>query len=357
MTDKKISFLIDHIDPLGQGVFKSDDQIYFIPKTLPNESGKAEVYKSKKNINFATVQSIDVNSQSRETAACVHYNECNGCHYLHTDYASEIKFKTQALNRMAKYDFGQIDIQVHPAIRRINYRNRIQLHYDLASSSIGFINPRSKKIVDVSQCLMPTKDLSEKFQEFLANWKSEAPSNKSGHVELYLKESNLIKTWNKRYSESGFTQVFQEMNIKLNELVSSKTSKSDRTFDLFGGTGNLSSHISSRYILDYYEDVEQDNKFHLDLFDEESVQKMSKRVSEHNIDCFIIDPPRKGFALLDRWCDRFKPETIVYVSCHSSTMFRDLSKIKHQYRVQEMHLLDLFPSTYHFESLTVLKRI
>ena len=43
-------FLIDHIDPLGQGVFKQNDQIYFIPKTLPGETGQFEVLKSKKGV-------------------------------------------------------------------------------------------------------------------------------------------------------------------------------------------------------------------------------------------------------------------------------------------------------------------
>ena len=145
-----------------------------------------------------------------------------------------------------------------------------------------------------------------------------------------------------------------EMNEVLNSLVQSKVPKDKVTLDLFGGAGNLSKHIKDRVIVDYYEDIDQDNKIHLDLFDESSISKINLN---KEIDCFIVDPPRKGFPLLHKWCDQYKPEYIVYISCHSSTMFRDLSKIKGTYEVQELHLLDLFPSTFHFEGLTVLKRI
>lgn len=356
MTDKKISFLIDHIDPLGQGVYKSEDQIYFIPKTLPKESGQATVYKSKKNINFATLDSIKEKSDQRELSACPHYDSCNGCHFLHTNYESELQFKTNTLKRMAKYDFGDIDVTVHKAPRRFHYRNRIQLHYDTRQNLIGFINPKTKKIVNVSDCMMPTKELSQKFKEFLENWKKEVPNKATGHVELYLKDSELLKTWNKRYSESGFTQVFKEMNEVLNNLVQSKTSADHKTLDLFGGAGNLSNHINDRLIVDYYEEIDQDNKINLDLFEEKSITTMAPKVTSP-IKCFIVDPPRKGFDLLSKWCEQFRPEHIIYVSCHSSTMFRDLAKIKESYKVEEIHLLDLFPSTFHFEGLTVLKRI
>ncbi len=52
----KIDFQIEHIDPLGQGVSKgatADDKITFIKKTLPGESGTAEVFSEKKGVRFA----------------------------------------------------------------------------------------------------------------------------------------------------------------------------------------------------------------------------------------------------------------------------------------------------------------
>ena len=49
MTKKtSVEFTIEHIDPLGQGVFKDDEDIYFISGTLPGESGTASVDRFKK---------------------------------------------------------------------------------------------------------------------------------------------------------------------------------------------------------------------------------------------------------------------------------------------------------------------
>ena len=48
-----VSFKIDHLDPMGQGVYKSDDEIFFLSGTLsPWRRGEAQISASKKNIHF-----------------------------------------------------------------------------------------------------------------------------------------------------------------------------------------------------------------------------------------------------------------------------------------------------------------
>ena len=355
MTDNnEVKFLIDHIDPLGQGVFKKDEIIYFIPKTLPTESGNAKIYRSKKKIKFAKLDSLDHKSPQRIESQCEHYNDCNGCHFLHTNYENEIKIKEMALTRMASFDFELDKVYVHPAPRRFHYRNRIQLHYDKNLNEIGFINPQTKRIIAVPNCLMPQEDLAKSLREFLKDWKSIAPNKPKGHVELYIKNNQLNITWNERYADSGFTQVFKEMNDKLKALVDSKLSDNDKALDLFGGDGNLSDKLEHKTVIDYYSDIStHNNKVHLDLYKEKAYKQLEKDL---DINTMIIDPPRKGFPLMESWVKEYAPEKIIYVSCHSQTMFRDLKAIKSSYDLEELHLLDLFPSTYHFESMAVLKR-
>lgn len=51
------------------------------------------------------------------------------------------------------------------------------------------------------------------------------------------------------------------------------------------------------------------------------------------------------------------PETIVYVSCDPHTMIRDLTCLNPgDYEIDSVEGLDLFPQTYHFESLVRLRR-
>jgi len=87
---KKIEFIIDHIDPLGQGVFKKGDDIFFIPKTLPNESGSAFVLKKKKGVHFAELDELTQVSEARIESECSHFNNCPGCHFFHCDYNSQL---------------------------------------------------------------------------------------------------------------------------------------------------------------------------------------------------------------------------------------------------------------------------
>jgi len=75
-------------------------------------------------------------------------------------------------------------------------------------------------------------------------------------------------------------------------------------------------------------------------------------------DVMIIDPPRAGMHkdVVERVLD-MEPGRIVYVSCNPATMARDLGMIKQSYRVLEVQPVDMFPHTYHIESVAGLEKI
>ena len=146
--NKKTSsnFTIEHIDPLAQGVSKNDEDIYFISGTLPGETGHASIDRQKKNIYFGHLKSpedLKITSPKRIPPECPHFFSCNGCHLLHTDYSNELKIKERTLERMLEqYNKSTkggptTEIIVHSSSKRLGYRNRIQLHYDLTTATIG----------------------------------------------------------------------------------------------------------------------------------------------------------------------------------------------------------------------------
>ena len=75
-------------------------------------------------------------------------------------------------------------------------------------------------------------------------------------------------------------------------------------------------------------------------------------------DLIVMDPPRAGIG--PEVCDllgRIKAKQLVYVSCDPVTLARDLkAMVDSGYTIEEVHLVDLFPQTFHMETVVVLNR-
>ena len=74
-------------------------------------------------------------------------------------------------------------------------------------------------------------------------------------------------------------------------------------------------------------------------------------------DVVIIDPPRSGMhkKVVQQVLDMGAPR-IVYVSCNPATLARDLGIMKEHYSVREVQPVDMFPHTYHIESVARLEK-
>jgi 23S rRNA (uracil1939-C5)-methyltransferase len=77
-----------------------------------------------------------------------------------------------------------------------------------------------------------------------------------------------------------------------------------------------------------------------------------------SIDALVVDPPRAGCApavvqaVIARQIDR-----VVYVSCDPATLARDVRElVEHGYALIDVQPIDLFPQTYHIETIALLLR-
>jgi 23S rRNA (uracil1939-C5)-methyltransferase len=72
----------------------------------------------------------------------------------------------------------------------------------------------------------------------------------------------------------------------------------------------------------------------------------------------VVDPPRGGLGEdVVRGLARLGPSRITYVSCDPSTLARDLRTfVGMGYQIEGAHLVDLFPQTFHIESVIHLAR-
>ncbi|NLV15691.1 MAG: 23S rRNA (uracil(1939)-C(5))-methyltransferase RlmD [Syntrophomonadaceae bacterium] len=87
-----------------------------------------------------------------------------------------------------------------------------------------------------------------------------------------------------------------------------------------------------------------------------NVEKLYRQ--QGKADLLIVDPPRKGVApeVLTAIVHT-KPSRLVYVSCHTGTLARDLAILtRNGYQVTRVQPIDLFPHTAHVESVALLSR-
>jgi len=75
-------------------------------------------------------------------------------------------------------------------------------------------------------------------------------------------------------------------------------------------------------------------------------------------DIVLVDPPRTGLdkQVIDGILN-LNPQMIAYVSCDPSTLARDAARlINGGYKLKEVMPFDLFPQTYHIESISIFER-
>ena len=387
--NRTLEFSIDSIDSMGQGVSKIDNKPCFVAKTLPGEKGKATELKASKGVMFAKLDTLDVTADNREEPRCRHFNNCPGCHYLHTDYLSELGYKRQALQyhlKQLEKSFPEIelpDIEMSPAQERLGYRNRVQLHY--RHKYIGMMDGLTNQVVEIPECLAIEPVLKEVFDQLYQDKSWVTEHEGQGHCELYSTDEGVSIEWNQPYAHGGFSQVNTCMNSALRASVVRQArnggAKVETLLDLFSGEGNLSDDLVSdtavaggensqvkRVMVDYAPDrvaQEELNFVHLDLFSESALRTFKARSKYQHFDLLLVDPPRKGFPDLALWVNAYKPKKLIYVSCNAATMIRDLQQLLSRQKlsgqqstkkcsIDHIELIDLFPSTYHYETLVTV---
>jgi 23S rRNA (uracil1939-C5)-methyltransferase len=70
----------------------------------------------------------------------------------------------------------------------------------------------------------------------------------------------------------------------------------------------------------------------------------------------VLDPPRAGALEMLPTIARFKPQMVVYISCHPGSLARDIGALVHEHGfvLRAAGVMDMFPHTAHVESLAVL---
>jgi 23S rRNA (uracil1939-C5)-methyltransferase len=171
-----------------------------------------------------------------------------------------------------------------------------------------------------------------------------------------------------RVSAGAFFQVNRHLTEELVSIaVGGKTSGGTGTaLDLYAGVGLFSSALNREFARVIA--VESSPTSHADLlYNSPANVKAIRATTEQYLEnaagklrpeLVVVDPPRSGLGeKVVQGLVQLRAPRMVYVSCDPATLSRDLARLLQSgYRVQEAHLVDLFPQTYHLESVFQLVR-
>ena len=392
---------IEKLDNYGRGIAYINNKICFIENTLPNEIVDISITEEHKKYNIGNLDSIIESSPIRIQEECPYSNICGGCSLNHICYNEENNFKKDKVKNLLKIYSNIEEDKIDKIIYhdRNYYRNKITLHGK--EGTIGLYKKNTNDIIPIQECLLVNQKINELIR-FLSHQENEIEeviiktSNDNSEIMVSIKGSisnidelkkicdvliinnkylttkkSIITTiGNKKYYESidSFFQVNNTLTKELyNEVLNNIKDKNfNKVLDLYCGTGTIGIYIS-KYVkevigIDYNKSNIEDAKNNKVLNNIENISFICDKVENQidkfkNIDCIIVDPPRAG---LDEKTRKFigiiNPKEIIYVSCDPVTLARDLKELQEKYTVKKVVPYNMFPRTYHCESITVLER-
>ena len=172
------------------------------------------------------------------------------------------------------------------------------------------------------------------------------------------------------YGPGSFAQVNPAQNRRMiaEMLAILDLQGTEDVLELFCGMGNFSLPIARRAgrvtgveeyapaVASAIKNAAANNLRNLVFHAADAASTMVSRNQGH-LDLVVLDPPRSGNYQASREILRAGPQRVLYISCDPATLVRDLAPLVHHgYQVLSARAFDVFPQTWHIESMTLLAR-
>ena len=402
---------IERLDHQGRGIAYIDDKITFVENALPGEEVLIKITNSKKKYNEGIVQKYIQKSEKRVDNVCPFYESCGGCNILHMSYNDQLEYKENKIKDIMK-KYANIDkiSKIIKCDKQFNYRNKVTLKVE--NNIIGYYEKKSYNLVNIDKCLIIDNEfnkiindlkrfnLDNIYELMIRNVDSDNTAltlylqkdTNCIQIDEYCKKNNIIlnkiitnkdfkcneksniigKLGNFKFiiSPLSFFQVNTDQTIKLYDKILEvlEPNKDDNLLDLYCGTGTIGIYVANKVNkvlgVEIVKDAIHDANINKKINNVNNInficgntEKIIKDVKE-KYNAIIVDPPRAGLTeSIIRDIFRINPDKIVYVSCDPITLARDLKLLQEKYEVLDVVPVDMFPNTYHVETVCKLKKI
>ncbi len=382
-----------------------DGRAVFVPFTLPGERVRAQLVEEKPGYARARLLEVLAPAAQRISPRCPHFMTCGGCHYQHMPYELQLEAKAAILREQLQRIGHFVDPPVEPVVpapRPWNYRNHIQFHLT-PTGRLGFQAAYGPEVVPVAECHLPEPAINETWplldiEPFPGLERVSFRAGADGDLLLVLESAGsqapalsveelpvsvVLLTPDQALvlAGSGFLEIevlgkvfhvsagsfFQVNTLMAEKMVQHLLDHLEldgqmTVLEVYCGVGLFSAFLAPRVGRlvgveaspvageDFAENLAEFN--HVELYEAAAEDVLPSL--DFRPDLILVDPPRAGLGrrVLDEIL-RLRAPRLVYVSCDPATLARDARRlVAGGYRLQKITPFDLFPQTYHIESIS-----
>ena len=340
--------------------------------------------------------------------------QCGGCHWQHAAYSAQLQMKRQVVEEA--WARAGLRLPADTPVKGMEdpWRYRIRGEFEAIETSsgirFGFHRARSYAVQPIDTCPIHDERIEQAVEAFaqaatelhlggvhalhltveptgrgllwrldlrgrVSVWPYRELATRVGELVpdvTLLDDTMSLQFWDMEFRAAGDTFVQtnygQMLVLYATALDMLAPASTDRVLDLYAGIGTISvavardaAHVTA--VEEYGRSVQlgrlnaRINAARVE-YRKGKVEQALRDIRIGTHDKAILDPPRAG-------CDpaalaeilRLSPEVLVYISCEPSTHARDLaSLVRGGYRVRRAAIVDMFPQTYHIESVALLER-
>ena len=387
----------------GAGLARHAGRTVFVPFVLPGEEVEVDLPDGQAVSRGAPAAWVE-RSSGRSEPPCPVFERCGGCHYQHIPYERQCEFKQEILRETLRRIGGlqwNSDIPVVSS-EPWGYRNRSQLRFAPHRGTVqtGFFAAGSHRLVPADECAVNSPALNRAHRVVAEMAADRRFPRALRQLELVTNESqfqiNLPRRpgpmpgrfwrWfsgrlgvdrpgapiifesggdSFRVSGRSFFQVNRHLAGSLAEHAIGE-SEGALALDLYCGVGLLTVPLARRFsaVVGVDSSVSATRDLHA------NAQKAGMRVRAVQMDVLeylrgygetpdliVADPPRAGLGdgVVEQ-LRRIGAPCLRLVSCDPATLARDLKALlAGGYEMETLVLVDLFPQTYHVETVAALR--
>ena len=397
----------------GEGIALNNGKVIFVKAALMGEKVDIKITKQSNNLDYAEVKNIITSSPNRIIPACPYYNDCGGCQLQHANYEEQLKIKRIKINgNLKKYANFDANVEIVASKHEFNYRNHMR--FAVTNGTLGLHKNKSSNCVDIDYCLIASDEINfcvEAINNFLKVSKInisevDIKAIKNQVLITFIAEKNanidvnILKQFLSPYSSYGF-YFYNKNNKQLKHIYGIKKIeynddikcyvrplsflqvndqvahemydyvcglvKDEVVVDAYCGRGILTSKLAKnakkvygieieKSSIDDAVDIKTINNIQNVTFILGDTKKELPKITQ-KVDTIVLDPPRAGAKQIMQTVADIGANKLIYISCASNTLARDLKMILNKYSIKIVKAFDMFPQTDEVETVVLLEKI